>query len=74
MLMIIKRYKQINSLKWTKQSLKYFVSAELVMEHYALKTLNNWLNTNIYSYLKTSGGQSWNLYLNVAHFSNASVN
>jgi hypothetical protein len=26
------------------------------------------LNTNIYSYLETSGGQSSNLYLNVVHF------
>jgi hypothetical protein len=27
------------------------------------------LNTNIYSYFETSGGQSSNLYLNVVHFS-----
>ncbi len=27
------------------------------------------MNTNIYSYLETSGGQGSNLYLNVAHFS-----
>ncbi len=27
------------------------------------------LNTNIYPYLETSGGQSSNLYLNVVHFS-----
>ncbi len=26
------------------------------------------LNTNIYSYFETSGGQSSNLYLNVIHF------
>ncbi len=32
------------------------------------------LNTNIYSYLETSGGQSSNLYLNVVHFFNTSVN
>jgi hypothetical protein len=31
-------------------------------------------NENIYSYLETSGGQSYNLYLNVVHFLNASVN
>jgi hypothetical protein len=29
---------------------------------------NNYLNTNIYSYLETSGGQSFNLYLNVVLF------
>jgi len=31
--------------------------------------VNYCLNTNIYSYLETSGGQSSNLYLNVVHFS-----
>jgi hypothetical protein len=31
------------------------------------------LNSNIYSYLETSGGQSSNLYLNVVHFFNSSV-
>ena len=30
-----------------------------------LKNVNNYLNTNIYSYSDTSGGQSSNLYLNV---------
>ncbi len=39
------------------------------MEQHALKKLNNCLNTNIYS-----GGQSSNLYLNVVHFFNTSVN
>jgi len=29
---------------------------------------------NIYSYLETSGGQSYNTYLNVVHFFNTSVN
>ncbi len=43
------------------------------MEQYALKNLNNCLNTNIYSYLETSGGQSSNLYLNVGHFFNTRV-
>ncbi len=38
------------------------------MEQHALKTVNTSLNTNIYSYLETSGGQSYNLYLNVLHF------
>ncbi len=31
------------------------------MEQCAVKTVNN-LNTNIYSYLETSGGKSYNLY------------
>jgi hypothetical protein len=32
------------------------------------------LNTNFYSYLETSGGQSLNPYLNVVHFFNTNVN
>jgi hypothetical protein len=31
------------------------------------------LNTNIFSDLEVSGGQSFNLYLNVVHFFNTSV-
>jgi hypothetical protein len=38
------------------------------MELRALKNVNTCLNTNIYSYLETSGGKSYNLYLNVVHF------
>jgi len=41
------------------------------MEQYALKIVNNCLNTNIY--LETSGGQSLNFYLNVVHFFTTSV-
>jgi hypothetical protein len=40
------------------------------MEQCALKDVNNCLNTNIYSYLETSGGVSYNIYLNVLHFFN----
>ncbi len=40
----------------------------IVMGQYTSKNVNNCLNTNIYSYLETSGGQSFNLYLNVIHF------
>jgi hypothetical protein len=32
------------------------------------------LNSNIYSHLETSGGQSSSLYLNVVHFFNTGVN
>jgi hypothetical protein len=42
------------------------------MEQHPLKSAHNYLNTNIDSYLETSGGQSKNLYLNVVHFFNAS--
>jgi hypothetical protein len=44
------------------------------LEQRALKNVNNCLNTNIYSYLETLGGQSCNLYLDVVHFLNTSVN
>ena len=44
------------------------------MEQHAFKNENNSLDTNIYSYLETSGGQSSDLYLNVVHFYNTSVN
>jgi hypothetical protein len=43
------------------------------MEQHAFKNVNNCLNNNIYSYLETSGGQNYNLYLNFVHFFNTSV-
>ncbi len=43
------------------------------MEQHTLKNINNCLNTTIYSYLETSGGQRYNTYLNVVHFFNTSV-
>ena len=46
----------------------------LGLEQNALENVNNCLNTNIYSYLETSSGQSSNLYLNVIYFFNTSVN
>jgi hypothetical protein len=44
------------------------------MEQHALKNVNNCLNTNICSYIETSGGQNYMLYLNVVHFLYTSVN
>ncbi len=44
------------------------------MEQRILKNVNNGLNTYIYSYLETSGGQNCNIYLNLVHFFNTSVN
>ncbi len=44
-----------------------------LMEQHALKNINNCLNTNIYSYLETSVGQSSNKYLNVVYFFNTSA-
>ncbi len=46
---------------------------DILMEQHALKSVNNCLITNIYSYLETSGGQSSNAYLNVVHFFNTRV-
>jgi len=39
------------------------------MEQYTLRNVNNCLNTNIYSYLETSGGQGSNP--GVVHFLNS---
>ncbi len=44
------------------------------MEQRAFKNANICLNTNIYSYLETSGGQSSVLYLNVVRFFYTSAN
>jgi len=44
------------------------------MEQGIFKILNNYFNTNIYSYLETSGGQSSDLYLNVVHLFNTIYN
>jgi hypothetical protein len=38
------------------------------MEQFNFKNVINYLNTNIYSNLETSSGQSSNLYLKVVHF------
>ncbi len=45
-----------------------YSARQRTMEQRALKIVNNCLNSNIYSYLDTSGGQSSNLRLNVVHF------
>ncbi len=50
------------------------VISRYLKEQHTLKNVNNCLKTNIYFYLETSGGQSFNLYLNVVHFFNTSVN
>jgi hypothetical protein len=44
------------------------------LEQSNLENINNCSNPNIYSYLETSGGKSYILYLNVVHFFNAIVN
>ncbi len=42
---------------------------KITIEKHALKNINNCLYTNIYSYLETSGGISYNPYLSVVHLS-----
>jgi hypothetical protein len=49
------------------------LKALIEMQQQTLKNVNNCLNTNIYSYLETSGGQSSNPYLNAVHFFNIQV-
>jgi len=44
------------------------------MEERALKNVNNCLNVNVYSYLETSGGKSYILFLNVVYFYTTRVN
>jgi hypothetical protein len=43
------------------------------MEEHALQNVNNCWNAIICSYLETSGGHIFNLYLNVVHFFNTTV-
>jgi hypothetical protein len=49
------------------------ISGVISIEQHAFKNVNSCLNTNICSYLETSGGQSYNPYLNVVHFLNTRV-
>jgi hypothetical protein len=61
-----------NMAKLRTHTIKLFTAVPL--EQRSLKIVNNCFNTNIYSYLETSGGQSSNLYLNVVDFFNTSLN
>ncbi len=47
----------------------FYTHITIIMGQHAFKNANNCLNTNIYSYLVTSGGQSSDLYLIFVHFS-----
>jgi hypothetical protein len=46
---------------------KHYWCELLSIEQPALKSFNNCLNTDIYSYFEKSSGQSSNLHLNVVH-------
>ncbi len=71
-------YKQEVKFVWLESKVKQGRAVQALMTKYngtaSFKNFKNYLNTNIYSYLETSGGQSSNLYLNVVHFFNTSVN
>ncbi len=58
----------------TAASLFPFSCVTFPIEQHTLKNVNICLNTNICSYLQTSGGQSSNPYLNFVHFFNTRVN
>ncbi len=64
--------------KMAKKYLSYLASSGITvgnaMEQRPFKNVNNYLNTNIYSHLETSGGQSSNMYLNVVHLFKTRVN
>jgi hypothetical protein len=65
---------QLGNIIGQKKGRRVMLISSLSMEQYTLKIVNNCLNTNIYSYLETSGGQSSNVYLNAVHFFNTRVN
>jgi hypothetical protein len=60
--------------KWQLYSDTINFGVTSTMEEHTLKNVHNCFNTNIYSYLETSGSQSSNLYLNVVYIFNTSVN
>jgi hypothetical protein len=75
----------VSDIGWQHGSPDMFDNFYLVKNHKPLKVekewnsalyknVNNCLNNHIYPNLETSGGQSSNLYLNVVHFFNTSVN
>ncbi len=58
-----------------RKSLRFTYSGKNILNGTAhLKNVNNGLNTNIYSYSETSGGQSYDPYLNAVHILNTSLN
>ncbi len=64
-----------NTMAWvTLNEIMKEIKKVFLMEQRALKNVNNCLYTNIYSYLETSGGISYNPYLNVVHIFNTRVN
>jgi hypothetical protein len=63
-----------NTLFYSSPQMGPIFNVFYAMEKCTLRNVNNYLNTNIYSFLETSGGRSSNLYLKLVHFFNTSVN
>jgi hypothetical protein len=64
--------KDEEELEWFHKT--FYDNLTIPTEKRTLKIVKKNLNTNICSYLETSGGKSYNLYLNVVHFFSASIN
>ncbi len=63
-----------NALKFLEFIYLLFLQDTLFCYYTHKKLFNNCLNSNNYAYLETSGGYNSNLYLNVVHFFNTSIN
>ncbi len=73
LIMLLFTLKKYDNVPWIITKIKKTPMVQ-PMEQRTLKIVNNHLNMNFYSYLETSGGQSSDLYFNVVHFFNTSVN
>jgi hypothetical protein len=63
-----------DSTSWSTTLESQIMLLESSIEQRALKSVQNCWNANMSFYLETSGGQNFNLYLDVVHFFNTSVN
>ncbi len=73
MIFLLKKYLSTSSEQPSKRLFLLTQRCIAQLEQLAFKNVNNCLNTNIYSYLETSGGNSCNLYFNVLQFFNTPV-
>jgi hypothetical protein len=65
------RYAKRRNLQLSTQEFVNFTQINVTAR---FKNVNNYLNTNIYSYVATSGGQSSSLYLNAVNIFNTIFN
>jgi hypothetical protein len=59
---------------WTTVGTDPFSFYTVPMEQRTFGNVTKYLNTNFYSYLETSGDQSYYMYLNLVHLFNTGVN